>query len=142
MGRLNHNRPILQLMDAKKQGKHVEDLSTAALGRRYLTPSDLKQDKGDTKGTTSRRSPERVRIHQAAMAIVERFRQHGDTRIVSQMIDSVEKQEDKDALRTWFLRFGGMVVDLKSGGFRKNRASAPDLKAGAAKPYWKFKFRY
>lgn len=126
-------------MDAKKQGKHVEDIATAALGRRYLTPGIAVCDAVDDKQKLSRKEPERVRIHKVALAIVERFRQIGDTRDATRLIDYVEKQEDKDALRKWFLRYGGMVSDGASGNFRKNRASAPDLKGGGAKPYWTFK---
>ncbi|MBZ9675248.1 hypothetical protein [Mesorhizobium sp. ES1-1] len=141
MGKLNHNRPILRLMDAKNEGKHVEDIATAALGRRYLTPGKITQRAADDgqKQKLPRKEPERIRIHQVALAIVDRFRQVGDSRDATLLIEYVTKEEDKDALRKWFLRYGGMVIDSHSGNFRKNRDSAPDPKGGAAKPYWDLK---
>ncbi|RWK44849.1 hypothetical protein [Mesorhizobium sp.] len=129
MGRLNHQRPILQLIDAKKRGLAIVGLSASPLGKRYLTP-------GSTSASRLKKVPsEKEKIHRVAVAIVDRFIANGDCTDANLLLEFAKPGRDRDALREWFTLYGGMKIK-DAEAFGKDRERSPDRDAGLANPYW------
>lgn len=133
MGRLNHQRPILQLIDAKKRGLAIVGLSASPLGKRYLTP-------GSTSASRLKKEPsEKEKLHRVAVAIVDRFIANGDCTDANFLLEFAKPGRDRDALREWFILYGGMKIKGDAGAFGKDRERSPDRDAGLANPYWSLK---
>ena len=133
MGRLNHQRPILQLIDARKRGLAVVGISASALGKRYLTPV------ASSTARAKKEPSEKEKLHIVAIAIVDHFVSNGDLTDANRLLELAKPGAEREALQEWFLRYGGMGINRSTGRFRKARKLPPDRAGGLANPYWTLK---
>lgn len=136
MARLDHERPILKLIDAIRRRKsaaapkpHKNDLDM------YVqVPKVLKRQASLITSIPITLAAERKLVQSVALEILAHIEKHHDCSDVQRLLDCVARPKERAALEGWFLQFGR--VRRKDGRFCLDRRKSLDRDVASLTPYW------
>lgn len=131
MTNLDHDRPILKMIDAmKRERQRLISASAAPTGNldvrtamKKLAPVRLKRD--------------RELIHESAVSVLTHFAQHFDLRVLHRFMEAVGDARHQVALTAWFTRYGPISVGT-DGKFRTSRDKRAALAEAKLDPFWNY----
>jgi len=132
MAQLNHSRPILKLLDAKKRG-----LAVSSLVKKYIPEASKSVSKVRTK--VRQEAGDRQEMHEVAVAILDHIDKHGDYTDALRLIEFARNEPERDAIREWFTRYSKIGYDVRKRKFYFSRAKTSDRAGGIANPFWTLK---
>ena len=97
MSRINHTRPILQMIDDIKRHRTESALS----------PSEWMAKKSDRHDLATLDATSKDLIHQCAARVLEHFGTHKDVRLPQRLLDAVD-ETTKLSLSAWFSEFSSI----------------------------------
>lgn len=77
-------------------------------------------------------------IHNHAIVIAQHIAEHGDVTIADTLVEALGKSLRSNALRQWFLDFGGCMWNDKKKKFGKKKDFTLDVGAATANPFWEY----
>lgn len=132
MTRLNHSRPILKLLSAKKRG-----LAISGLAKKHVSTAS----KATTASTKPRQAAgdDRELMHEVAVAILDHIDKCGDYTDANKLIEFARNGPERDAIREWFSRYSKIEFNGTSHKFSFIRTKLSDRTSAAANPFWTLK---
>jgi hypothetical protein len=123
---LDHNRPVLQLIDAlKRERAAAAAKSSGETIRKSIRAVTIQKDFKD-----------RDRVHQAAVAVLVHLGQHFDLRVPAKLIDAIGNTRTSAALVTWLSLYGPLSA-TKDGALYIVKGKPTQVGPATLDPYWK-----
>ena len=77
-------------------------------------------------------------IHEHAIVIINHIKVHGDVTVADTLVNAIAGSIRKNALRSWFIAYGGCTWNADKECFRKAKDFTFDIEAATAEPFWLF----
>lgn len=130
MTRLNHSRPTLKLLDARKRG-----LAISSLVAKYFPSASVSAPLKKPQ----QQAGDRELMHDVAVAILDHIDRHGDYTDADKLIEFARNEPERDAIRQWFSRYSKLNVSPGSQKFSFIKTKLSDRASAIANPYWTLK---
>jgi hypothetical protein len=126
MSRINHERPILQLIDDLKKQRSVAAKPPARTAGKQIVKRDI----------ATLDAASRTPIHDCAVRVLDHFGIHNDVRIPQKLLEAVD-HTTRMSLASWFAEFSSLRISEENGKLIFDRSRAHRLGAAIQTPYWK-----
>lgn len=146
MTKLDHERPILKLVDRLKR-QRAQELGQADPGNdtngvqqsslRPFQPSSLAQIRKDVRSWSACSSNDaRTDIHQAACSLLAHVGKNHDARLVTWFIGAIPRGHTR-SVKDWFELFGPISFDGDKANY--NPLNPPKLGDAMDAPFWRLR---
>lgn len=128
MSSIDHNRPILKIIDGLKKG------------RASLTPEAPKATPKKVLGQSivaSRTTFSKELVHECAVRVIESFGKHRDTRLPNQLLAAVDDEKAKLDLKVWLCTYTRLKPSDDGITVVYDRDKSHRLREAMDNPYWK-----
>ncbi|OBZ97315.1 hypothetical protein ADU59_01705 (plasmid) [Pararhizobium polonicum] len=128
MSSIDHNRPILKIIDSLKKGKAslIPEVPKAA-PKKVLGQSIV----------ASRTTFSKELVHECAVRVIEHFGKHKNTALPNQLLAAVDDEKAKLDLKTWLCAYTRLKLSADGNTVVYDREKSHRLREAMDTPYWK-----